>query len=60
MGFATPRRSARLERLKVLWRELQCTRPTSDRYKALVEMIRAESSVHRTSTDVNHRPQTQP
>jgi len=58
MGFATPTRSARLERIKVLWRELQCTRPTSDRYKVLVELIRAESSVHRTSTDVNDRPRT--
>ena len=59
MGFATPMRAARLERIKVLWRELQRTPPTAARYQTLVALIRAERRVHGTSTDVNHRPQTQ-
>jgi hypothetical protein len=39
---------ARLERIKELWRELERTRPTSGRYNALVDMIRAESSAYLT------------
>ena len=58
MGFATPRRSARLERLKVLWRELQCTRPTSDRYQELVGLIHAETSAHLTAMAEHPGPRT--
>jgi hypothetical protein len=36
----------RLERIKELWRELERTRPTSDRYDALIEVIRTESSAY--------------
>jgi hypothetical protein len=41
-------------RLKVLWRELQHTHPTSDRYRELVKLIRAEAFVHVTRTDSDH------
>ncbi len=46
-----PMSSARLDRIKELWRELQRTRPTSDRYQELVALIRAEPSAHLTPTD---------
>jgi len=59
MGFATPMRTARLERIRVLWRELQRTSPTAARYQALVALIRAEHRIHRTATEVTHRPQSQ-
>jgi hypothetical protein len=55
MTISMPMPSARL---KELWRELQRTRPTTDRYQELVELIRAESSAHRTPTDVDHGPPT--
>jgi hypothetical protein len=54
MSITTPMPSARLDNIKQLWRELQRTRPTSDRYKALVELISAESSAHLAPIDVDH------
>jgi hypothetical protein len=53
MTFSEPMPSARL---KELWRELQRTPEKSDRYKELVELIRAESAANPASTDVvvNH------
>jgi hypothetical protein len=37
---------ARLDRIRTLWFELKRTRPTSRRYKVLVEAIRSDSLAH--------------
>ncbi len=52
--FMTASMSMPSERLKVLWRELQRTRPHSKRYKELVTLIRAEAFAHLTPTDSGH------
>ena len=49
-----PMTSAGLERVKQLWRELQRTRPTSERYRELVELIRAETSAHLKPSGLDH------
>ena len=54
MSFALPLPSPRLEHIKQLWHELQRTRPTSDRYQTLVELIRAETFAHLRAIDVDH------
>jgi hypothetical protein len=41
-------------RLKLLWHELQHIRPTSDRYRELVKLIRAEAFAHLRRTDSDH------
>jgi hypothetical protein len=47
-GLWTPDVSARLERVKVLWREFSHTPRISARYKALVDEIRGEALAYRT------------
>jgi hypothetical protein len=51
-----PMSAAQLDRIKELWGELQCTRPTSARYQELVELIRMETFAHLRPIDVDHTP----
>jgi len=57
MSVTVPMPAAQLDHLKTLWHELQHTRPTSDRYKQLVQLIRAEASAYLAPTVMNHQPQ---
>jgi hypothetical protein len=56
----TPMTFAGLEYMKGLWRELQRTSPTSDRYQELVALIRAEISAHPTPTDMDQGLEPRP
>jgi hypothetical protein len=46
--------AVQLDRIKELWRQLQCTRPTSARYQELVALIRAETCAHLTPPVLDH------
>ncbi len=58
MNMAMPAPATRLDQIKTLWRELQHTRPTSDRYQELVGLIHAETSAHLTAMAEHPGPRT--
>ena len=51
-----PMSAAQLDRIKELWRQLQCTPTTSARYQELVTLIRAETFAHLMPTLVDQAP----
>ena len=58
MSVAMPAPAKRLDHIKTLWRELQRTRPTSDRYQELIGLIHAETSAHLTAMAKQPEPRT--